>query len=277
LMAKGLWINSKIIKPGQNQGHNMKYYVYTEDGDDVAISKNLDKDFKNVHKNGNGVCFADLIFEIQNCKAVNRVMYFIQDVNYKDKLDDQEKADWVMIAKRELVLPDYVTTDAVLSSTPVIKLVDINPSLLYIYLSSLRVIQENPSFVKAMLYLVAVYRMNFCAAWAVASKLIITNAWHNIIDIGRSYGQKNPDDVNSVEIGISLIIGFQRYIKDPWKYDKRKLTDKNAYPYSVHSTINKLCDIRKTITAGDLFESCVLKAINSDTDKEAIEHLNKLK
>lgn len=276
-MGKGLWINSKIIKPERSQGHVMKYCVYTEDGDVITMVKNPDKEFKNIQWNNNGVCFASLIRDVQKLKIVNRVMYFIQDGDYKNKLDDQEKADWVTIAKHGWVLPGYVTEDDVLSGTPVIKLVDVNPSLLYIYLSSLRVIQENPSFVRAMLYLVAVYRMNFCAAWVLASRLVITNSWHNIVEIGRYYCQKNEDDINELDIEIRFVIGLQRYMKDPWKYDSRTLLDKNAYPYKVHSTISKLCRIKDKIEAGNLFEPCVLKAIDSETDEKAMEYLRELK
>jgi len=259
----------------------MKYYVYHEDGDDVTESVDPRKNFVNVHKNNNSVCFASLLGEIKQYKKanqeINRIIYFIRDGSYKDKLDDQEKLDWITIAKQNWILPEYVTNEMVLSGRPVIKLVDISPSLLYVYLSALRVIQENQSFVRAMLYLVAVYRMNFSAAWALASRLVITNSWHNIIELGRSYGQKSTNDINDITVPLHLIIGMHRYLKEPTKYDKRDLISKNSYPYKVHNTISRLCNIQKTIVAGDLFQRSVIDAINSDSDKDARKHLKNFK
>jgi len=278
-----LWLNSKVIKPGPNKTHKMKYYIYHEDGDDVTISNDPERDFANIQKNRNGVCFAGLIDELKyddhrgKTKCINRIMYYIQDKNYTDKLDDQEKTDWITIAKHNSILPNYVTNEMVLSGQPVIKLVNISPSLLYIYLSALRVIQENQSFVRAMLYLVAVYRMNFSAAWAIASKLVITNSWHNIIQLGQNYGYKINDDVNDIKVPLNLIIGLNRYLKNPTTYDKRSLTDKNAYPYNVHNTIKSLCSINKEVSAGDVLQEPIVKAINSDTDTEAKKYLKEYK
>jgi len=276
-----LWLNSKIIKPESNKSHVVKYYIYHEDGDNVTESLDPTKNFVNVHRNNNSICFASLLSEIKQYKKtgqdINRIMYFIQDRSYKDKLDEQEKTDWITIAKQSGVLPEYVTNEMVLSGRPVIKLVDINPSLLYVYLSALRVIQENQSFVRAMLYLVAVYRMNFSAAWALSSRLVITNSWHNIIELGRSYGQKSTNDINDITVPLHLIIGMHRYLKEPTKHDKRDLISKNSYPYKVHDTISRLCTIQKNIIAGDLFQQSVIDAINSDTDMEAKKYLKEYK
>lgn len=276
-----LWLNSKIIKPESNKGHVVKYYIYHENGYGTRSSKNPQKDFTNAHKNNNTICFAGLLGELKSDAKkknnVNRIMYFIQDKSYKDKLDDQEKVDWVTIARRGNILPNYVTEEMVLEGNPVIKLTDISPSLLYVYLSALRVVQENQSFVRAMLYLVAVYRMNFSAAWALASRLVITNSWHNIIELGRRYGQKNTDDINNIDVPLNLVIGLNRYLKDPGRYDKRDLISNNSYPYKVHSTISKLCNIGQHIIAGDLFQQPVIDAINSDNDEDAREHLKKFK
>jgi hypothetical protein len=278
-----IWLNSKIIKPESNKVHSVEYYIYHEEGDDIQLSKDPKKDFVNVHKNSNTICFAGLLEDIKdhskNKDKINRIMYCIQDESYKDKLDDQEIVDWITIAKQGHVLPNYVNEEMVLKKIPVIKLIDISPSLLYIYLSALRVIQENQSFVRAMLYLVAVYRINFSAAWALASRLVIANSWHNIVELGRKYGQKNEDDVNNIDVPLGLIIGMNRYLKEPEKYDKRTLSskDEDSYYYGVHSIISNLCAIERDVIAGDLFQDPIIDAINSNNDEDASKNLKRFK
>jgi len=257
--------NLKDIKIGDNRNHYVEYYLYYEDSDDIDPNYKPKEEIKN----SNSICFANLLYEIKKY-GVNRIRYSIKD-KFRHNLTDEEKLEWTKIAKRNLALPDYVTEESVLKNEPVLKIVDISPSLLYVYLSSLRVMKENPWFVRAMIYMVSGCRMDFCLAWVIASKLIITNSWHNIVQVG--INQYEPKS-EQTKINISSVIGLKRYLANPSKYDKRKLTSDR---FNCHNTISSICKLERYMDMNEIPNSNLTKAIRSKTDKTALKYINNIK
>lgn len=268
-----IFINPRIIKVDYNRGHRVRYYLYHEEGEEIKIPTG---EPPHLVKNSNNVCFAGLIGELKNNKEVNRILYEGQEVG-DDKLDATERLYWIRLCKQNQFLPDYVDEAWAEHRRYVLRLNDkeLNPSLLYVYLTCFRSLQEDPGFIRAMLYLVPCYQMDFCAAWCLASALTITNNWHNIVEIGRRYGDRG-DNVNNITIPISYAIGLKRYIRDPHKYDKRGLRDNDSRPFNVHRTVTSLCQIVKNVRAGDLLSDNVIKALKAEDDKEVAEQLKHL-
>ena len=267
-----IFINPKIIKVDRNRGHNVKYHLYKEDGD--GITREVPSQVKT---NSNTVCFANLMSELKGLTEVNRIMYLGKDIG-KDAVDATERTYWIRLCKDHGFLPEYVEEEWAEDRRYVLRLNDqeMNPSLLYIYLSCFRSMQEDPGFIRAMLYLVPCYRMDFAAGWCLASALSITNSWHNIVQIGRNYGSDIKENVNNVTIPILYAIALKRYMKDPYKYDKRGLRDDNSHPYRVCNTLEDICKIQRNVKAVNLMDENIVNALNSDSDKEAMNYLKHL-
>jgi len=275
---KTVKINSETMNSSLNRAYNVSYYLYAEDGDGIVIyDVNELKKNRPVQANINTICFANLrsdanSFNKKNKKKANRLMYVISQNpktgRYLSGLVDEESIAWLNLAKDNKALPEYITEEAIIKATPVIKLVDTMPSLLYVYLCSIRLLNENAGFVRIMLRLTSKYEMNFCAAWVVASKIIISNYGHNIINIARHYGYKEKDDISNIEVPTATISCLYHYLENPAKYDNRSL-EKFLYGSAVSTRYNA-CDIinsiphgkqNRSVTALDLIRSSQIKKI----------------
>lgn len=264
---------------------------------------------------GSDVCFGGLLGEIRSSKA-NR-MYFRMEVDKEDVkkgailLSDKERRQWIVLAKKHKLLPPYIKEDAIkdlskeksnkIKGNPaalgefVIDLDNLSPTVLYIYLSTLRNIREMPGFVRVVSYLVLEKKMNFYAAYLIASKIVITVAGHHIIREQRPYGKiKSTIGPNGLRIneyltqeivddqfvvGISTAIGMFRVVNnDPLKYDKRNLHDPvgskvSYYGFNCADNISKISNAKFTARMQDLFDKDIAKAITSKDDAEAHKHI----
>ena len=77
-----------------------------------------------------------------------------------------------------------------------IEILDISPSLLYIYLVTARYVQEEPNFVKFLLSLMKDTGLGFFTSFGVASLACISNCGHHIIPVSKSYGLQKPEMIN---------------------------------------------------------------------------------
>ena len=288
-------MNPKLIKPDYNQGHTVTYCLYTEGSDDITL---YDRP-PNAITNRNTACFAGLLRELGQYKDVNRIMYSVQknagDGMKKSKvekgkvdplnLDSREMAYWIRICKDNKALPDYVDEQWTEGKKFVLKIDNtVTPSLMYVYLTCLRSLQEDPGFIRAMIYAITGYFIDFAAAWCLGSRLAISNSGHNIIPIGRIYGRRDAFDINNAAIPIGYAIAIKRFLNNPYKYDtrclrydpsKEKGPDKSRTwaSYQIHSTLGTACRINKEIKAEHLFDQEINDAINSETDEEAQKYL----
>jgi hypothetical protein len=271
-------IDPQLFKNTNRRGHRMKHCVYYDPKTKVIV---LDDDKLEKLKpvwNTNSVCFAGVsrdvgqFFTINKPKQANRIMYIIQegDIPQKDQLE------WIKLSVKNGTLPEYILDQEPNSDRFVLSLKDVSNSLLYIYLSTLRNMQEDVQFIQTILTLVTKYKMDYPAALVVASKFNIDNNWHSIIDLGRTYG--DTKSIVDLAVPVSVIVALTRYLKDPSKYDNRRFSD-NMYPLRSKERIYKATglfyDTRQLPTnaccrAEQLLDPIVKKAIKAKSDKEVI-------
>lgn len=230
------------------------------------------------------VCFASIL---RNLKNSNHNMAYIT-INTKDgkyKLNNDIIKRWLKITKRYKMLPYYITPKCFSKNKIKTHLVleNLPPSLIFIYLSVLRYPRENPSFVKKVIHLYDNKELNFWSAFVLASYVHVTNTGHHIssyikLNVYSDYKTK-PADVTE-EIDISTMIGLQRMINNPKKYDSRITTKlKNNKWIVTNDTIfycaEKLDNIiesnKYTVPIKDLTLPRVVQMVNS-TNKKELDH-----
>ena len=253
--------------------HNVKYCVFYDSIDKVVTRTDEELEKIDPQWNTNNICFAALINNIKvydnsHSNNANRVMYFIQRTHYT--LPIKERLMWIKRCVRNKMLPEYILEQDLRGDRFVLDITRISPSLLYVYLSALRNIQEDLKFVKTALVLTGKYRMNFAAAFAVASRFAMGNSWHNIIGLGKKYG--DTGNIAKLEVPLHLIIALKRYLNNASKYDRREL--RNGHIGS-NDTISKASAKLGAIncTAEQLLCTPVRKALRVSSDKKVLEYL----
>lgn len=273
-------ISSKEFKSDYDGTHNVKYCTYHDPDDNIRVPTEKEvKDFEicNFYK---GICFVSLrqSMGIKDGKVPNRVMYFILNAEGKHVLSPEERVNWIKLGAENGTLPEYILEEDPKDDRFVVKLEGISPSLLYVYLSTLRNIQENTQFVRTALTLINIYKMNYVAAFVAASKYNLRNSWHSIVGIGKDYGSSV---ITNLDIPLSVVIGLKRYLKDPTKYDKRKFGSGSS-PFNTNLTIRGATRLGKGAASyyckvNQLLDTTVEKAIQAESDETAKEHMKEAK
>lgn len=217
--------------------HKVDYYLYHEDRDKVVMPKDLPG------KHFSGYCFSNLIDYCATTKGVNRILYVMEDDEKNTRLSLREKKEFVKLCRKHKLLPSYFKYDWVGEdvSRIVIKLDGVSPSLLYAYLSNFRYIREDPGFVRALVYLVRTKKLNFHAAYVLASKCCLSHGGHSVIDYIRGYMEKL--DIYKVPIPINKMIAVYRFFNFPKKYDERVICHVFKTRFHCGGTINQACSI----------------------------------
>ena len=296
-------INTDILTPAYSHlANSVSYGVFKDDSDPSIVPEEIAKTFKaSVYSN---VCFSGLFGQIIT-KEANRMYYKLQTVlpdreDYPPILTSEERSQWLALAKEHKLLPAYInentikdekTPSGLAEGTFIIDLEDLAPSLLYIYLSTIRNIREDPGLPKAVIHLVNELGMNFYLAYVFASTIVLSNCGHHIIRLQRQYGafeQKysagygcyvcTPPTSDQLEekisIPINMAIGIQRIVNDPKKYDERVAMTCGGY-FTCSSVIEKISKIGYEATIQELLDDDIVAAVMSKTDEEAKEHINK--
>ena len=299
-----VYVDTSILTPGYSHLANLvSYGVFTDKGDPAIVPEKIEEVFKtNTHS---GVCFSGLLYLIKANKA-NRMFYKMQTVlpgidkvDYPPILTSKERSQWLNLAKDYKLLPEYINEDSMEDEKPpselakgvfIIDLEGLTPSLLYIYLSTIRNIREDPGLPKAVLYLVNEIGMNFYLAYVFASAIVMSTSGHHIIQSQRPYGvfkQKysnrfgyvyEPIDSSQlqkdVKIPVSTSIGIQRMLHAPNKYDKKSVMT-CAGTFLCNRIITGISRIQYKATLPELLDDHIVAAAMSKTDKEADKYINK--
>ena len=224
------------------------YYLTTDKEDLDAIEAS-----KKTYKNTNRSCFANLLRELTVHKKYNRMLYKIV---LRKAVDKETRIEWVNLCREHKLLPNYIEKENAISGRLVIYLDDknLNPSLLYIYLSVFRCLFEDTSFVKAVLALVNKHKVNFFVAWTFASAFHIHNGGHSIIGMGRSYCKpKSLKDAMEKTVPLSYMIGLSTYIANPKKYDDRSIRDIQSGFGSSGSIYKAACGVNALVKFKDMY------------------------
>lgn len=261
-------ISPKKFKSDYDGIHNVKYCTYYDPDDNIKVPTEKEAaDFK-AYTISKGICFFSLNHEMRDRgKGVsNRIMYFILDVEKKHTLSLEEKVNWIKLGVENGTLPEYMLEEDPKDNRFVLKADSISPSLLYVYLSTLRNMQENSQFVRTALTLVNIYKIDYIAAFVAASKHNLRNSWHSIVGLGKDYG---ASDITKLLIPLSIIIALKRYLKDPTKYDKRKFPV-GVQNFNASMTIRGATKLNRKMGVEEGYH-CNINQLLDTTVKEAIE------
>lgn len=303
--SRDVYIDVNILSPEYaHLDNSVNYGLFKDDGDPAIVpEKGIAEVFKAAtYRN---VCFSGLLKQIIEKKA-NRIYYTIKTVlpssdqkNYPPILTPEERTEWLVLAKEHKLLPEYINEDSfvggklpgeIAKATFILDLKDLTASMLYIYLSTIRNIREDPGLPKAVLYLVNELGMNFYLAYVFASSIVINSVGHHILSTQRAYGAfkqvynnrtgytytpiTSPQMNKMIETSIGTAIGIQRMVNDPSKYDKSNITKESTY-FSCNTTIHGISKVKCKALLRELFDDNIIAATMSKTDGEANKYINK--
>jgi len=303
--SRDVCVDVNILTPEYSHLNNLvNYGLFKDDGDPAIVPKgSIAKIFKATVRTD--VCFSDLLNQIVEREA-NRMYYTINTVlpssskkNYPPILSPEERIKWLALAKEHKLLPEYINENSFINGKPpsktakatfILDLTDLTASMLYIYLSTIRNIREDPGLPKAVLYLVDKFDMNFYLAYVFASSIVISSTGHHILNTQRAYGTfkqrasdmygstyeplTSPQINKTIETSIGTAIGIQRLVNDPNKYDKSNVTKKSGR-FSCNTTIHGISKVGHTALLRELFDGNIISATMSKTDAEANKYINK--
>lgn len=209
-------------------GMGVTFYLYSEPGHKIG-APTLDELQKSrtAVKNTNTACFAELFRTdttrntLVNHRNLNRIAFVLTKSRVEKFLTKDQEHRWVELCKEHRLLPHYIKKVHVDNRVYVIDITRANMtlSLLYIYLSNLRDMQEHPVTVRMTLRAVDNHNVNFFVAYSMGTKLA-GGGNHNYFLIYHKYGEKK--DAES-RIPLHCIIGLKKFLVNPRKYDNRNM------------------------------------------------------
>ena len=315
-----VWVDTKIINTScKHLINKVTQCVFKSDADPSVVPEGFAK--AHSEEMVTYVCFGGLSSQIMDAKA-NR-MYTKLEVAKPQKEDPaskvvltaEERSSWLALTKKYKLLPSYINEDAIedipekdqhetmdgdvatrsiaiASGEFIIDLEGLSPAMLYIYLSTIRNIREDPGLPRAVIYLVNEIGMNFFAAYVFSSMIVINCTGHHILSAYRPYGLCKDTyqaelgtyisealDLESIEKSvltpIGKAIGLQRMVNnDPRKYDSRDLL-KIGGRFNCSDTIGKISKVSYLASFQELFDEDIIAAIMSKDDKEAEERIKR--
>lgn len=324
------WIDINIVNMGYSHGNNYAVYGLFHDDRPPDEIHDVDSNTDDIWKNTNRACFAGLLGRLYKKKNIyNRMFYTIylktpttpakkkKDpyYNYAGNvlLSVEECIRWIQLAKEHKLLPDYVDENLIeMLDTPIkvdpeerysryvhkasgkgtviFDLVGLTQAQLYVYISTLRNLREDPGFVRTALYLIDKCKMNFYAAYVFASHVAMNTTGHHTISAYREYGaikqeidpktnmykpaETKLSDIEAINADIRWMIGLQRFAKNPKKHDSR-LVYKCMTSFYCNSTIDKISKIRTQINIYEALDPDIVKAIMAMGDNTSKKYINK--
>jgi len=220
-----------------------------------------------------GYCFGSLLSQLDGAKY-NRLAYkpVFETKNKRNVLNKTDIKRWYKIAIENKLLPDYVSPSH-FDKTFVLDLENISPSLLFVYLCTIRNVEEEPDFVRSVVHLVDQRGMAMFAAIVLVTKLTFNKSLHHYMSFGKYYGTEL--NINRVRMELKFMISLKRYLKEPRKDDKRKPSSQTRF--NAYQTIEGISKIEFKVGAKDVFNEHILAAINSNTDAAANKHIELFK
>jgi len=254
--------NDKIVcnKVSTSRPYHVAYALYESKTKRMQIPKPMPRKTTNI-------CFSGLI---HLCRNSNR-MY------YKPRLEPDIKVltktcakKWVALCVENRLLPEYVQPSGI-DDGFVLNLNDISPCLLYVYLCTIRFVEEEPDFVRSVVYLVSKEKMNMYAAIVFGTMLTCSKPGHHYFQFTKQYGV--VPNINRCRADLKYMISLKRFVENPKKYDKRLVKTSGTGTFMGQYTIEPISKVVQKVKASNLYSKHILAAINSKTDEEALEHI----
>jgi len=209
----------KDVKPHLGRSVCIRFYLYKSESTKVPSKEEI----STFTKNGITACFSELPHVINGMqKTYNRMVYIFG--NNTSCTPYEQRVEWIDISIKNHALPSYILESDIKENKYVFQLDEKNlsPSLIYIYLTTIRVMSEEPGFVENMLALIKNYHMSYYLAWMFASKISHNNSNHNLLPVARNSGI--VDDINKIKgLNLRYALGLKAYLSDPYRFDKRSV------------------------------------------------------
>ncbi len=247
--------------------NSINYPKVTYKDNTVTKGKNTEGYIINIRQ----ACFAGLVGKLEKDKKyLNRIIYFFK---WRETLSHKQKRDWLLLNKKHGCLPKSLSVDKVLKKRAVVfDVTKQNYNMLYVYLSSIRFIPAEPTYVKNMLILTKKFKLDFYIASVFATHINMSNINHHFLPEGPSY--MKPSNVDMItDMNLKSMVGFYRFIENN---GIKKSKDTNFHGFNVNNTIKNYCKIDKNISALVLLNKGFSKIIKLSTDKEIEKNLTKI-
>lgn len=244
------------------------------------------------------VCFSGFSHRLGEarrlCKKEPNRMYYKLIVHDKAMsiLSDEERYQWITLAKMHNLLPHYIQESSLETSNKkedikslvghfFFDISSISESLLYVYLSTLRNLREDPDLPKTVLYLFYEISMNFYIAYVLGSLLALQTVGHHILNVYRPYGsfsglkEKVEQYIhNDLMVPIQTANSLRRFANDPLAYDSNVL-EKSAYVRSANLITSINNSHRAMTPVKSLLNEHVVNAVMSLTNEDFDNHMAK--
>lgn len=288
-----LALDPKVFSRKHHASYGVSYYLFHEPGDEcgVRIPENP-KNIPGVRHMYQQACFAQFLHTVSSSRRKKKGQQKRSTFNriaYKPKIHTtkEEAVKWIKLAVKAQLLPSYVQSEH-LDSHFVLKFgstkdARVSPSLMYIYLTMLRHLEEYPDLVRIAVYLVTTHQMNIYAAILLGSKFGCGNSNHNFVDYSWAYqagfgytsSEMYGNDVQKVgasRIPLRLIIAMRRFVQDPHQYDDRICCRTTAWEvfHRINAAVVNLPIM--IVQAKYLTNEHLVAAMEADTDAEIKQH-----
>ena len=159
----------------------------------------------------NDACFSSLNTSLDVHTKTNRILYAFKP---NKVLTDENCEDWLKLVKKHNLLPRYSKVKEIVKNKNVVfDTRGITRNMLYVYLTVVRMLVEEPKMVKNILKLVDKYKTNFFVAFVASIYLGVTNTGHLFCCPADYYpARKNITDLKNLPF--NLMIGLYKFIKE---------------------------------------------------------------
>lgn len=163
-------------------------------------------------ENTNRACFAEMYSMLKNFykehgKVPNRVLFLCNP-----KLEKPEMLTWLTLCKKHGLIPKYIRKEYVNKGYFNLRILNLDPSTLYMYLTVGRIVQENPSLPKVAEYFYS-KGIPFIPSFAFANKMCLTNKGHSLMT--QISGYQPPGQLNLKELKLDLneAVGLKNFLE----------------------------------------------------------------
>lgn len=210
----------RVIHQGKHQ--DVEYKMYWDNRGDLLPPENASRGSNTTSH----VCFADVKRKVFS-GDYNRIIFYLNI----SCCDADIRRFWITEGAKAGTIPPYITYENSNNGMDfIIKLDEENVplSLLYVWLTTLRALQETKDMVVATKLLMKEYSMSYFPALVLAGRMHGIDEPHTYLSVRKDYGW-NIEDVNNLQINAGYVVGLKRYIEDPVKYDNRVIYKDGAF------------------------------------------------
>lgn len=200
--------------------YSINYGVYSQPDGETSEVGSISEAKKKYHasEKKSAACFSglgELMAGYVNAYGIipNRVVYECNMKMNEPHISAETARKWLELCKDNRLVPEATDIDAFLDTGNfVLDLAGLNLTSAYLYLCSVRYLQEEPKMVEAVLAAVGEFEADFFVSLAVSHRTLVTRDVHSILDYYRTYGPCNANAPESVQFDITKAIRLKRMI-----------------------------------------------------------------